>query len=109
MRTPNFIEGLSIELNEAYNDKDITKILKLAICSATITSAVAILASQEIAKINPPPPKSKFKNGGIVKGNSNGELINLPKGEQIIPNDIARKIAQQNNNKINVKFNINCK
>jgi hypothetical protein len=79
MRTPNKHESLLIELDLI--DNILVKSIGLAL--------YAIDQSMALSKL-PPPPKAI--EGGIV-GATKENLIALPDKSQIIPNDIANKLA----------------
>ena len=103
MRTPNIAESSFIELYEKIFFKDD----KISIQWKWVLLAISlrIRLEQEIMKISQQfIPKAK--SGGIVKGcNSQGEIVTLPDGSQVIPNDIAEQIAKEK--KINITVNLN--
>jgi hypothetical protein len=90
MRTPNFIESILIESNESCIDKSIPEII-----INYIGVAIQIVTYFIMKNPTPPiPPKPKFKEGGLVKGNSNGELVNLPVDSVMLDPEIAKLLGK---------------
>lgn len=104
--TKQFISDLESITNEIQYVIDKLAALKQA--WTTASEVRAHLAAGGVASITANATGTNYFEGGLTHVNENGgEIMNLPRGTQIIPHDISEKMATStNSNNISINMNI---
>ena len=108
MRTPNYNENIYIEFDDFIEDiKKQKKYNPLHLPFFIFCFIVNKAMELQQKAIELSQQNFKAKTGGVIPNNSfKVDIITVPKGEQIIPHNISKKIAKELNKKSKRKINI---
>lgn len=100
MRTPNYIESNIIDyVDLCFLFEDANS--GLLVISVLITEFVVLIQRViSYSMQNVPKTSIKFKSGGIVRNENNGELIVLPDNSKVLSSDMIKSVAKQKEIKI---------
>lgn len=100
MRTPNYIESNMIDyVDLCFLFEDVKP--GLSAIPVLITEFVMLIQRVISYSLqNVPKTSVKFKSGGIVRNENNGELIVLPDDTKILSSNVIKSVAKQKEIKI---------